>query len=178
MHAHQEDEYPWLAAEKRVLAELLERNVPIFGVCLGAQLLAEAAGVPSRRSTVPEIGWYEVELTAAGRDDPVMGPLAPSFDAFGWHSYECPLPPGAVALAGSETCLQAFRIGELAWGIQFHAEVAAVDAESWIRHFSTDPDAVAAGIDPVALWSETAPKLAAWNQLGRDLATRFAQAVA
>ncbi|HEX6117652.1 MAG TPA: type 1 glutamine amidotransferase [Solirubrobacterales bacterium] len=173
MHADQEDEHPWLAAEKRLLADLLERGVPLFGVCLGAQLLGEAAGVPARRSTVPEIGWFEVEVTAAGRRDPVMGPLAPSFEAFGWHSYECPLPPGAVPLAGSETCLQAFRIGATAWGIQFHAEVSAADAESWIRHYDTDPDAVAAGIDPQTLWSETRPRLERWNRLGRDIASRF-----
>ena len=173
MHADQEGEHPWIAAEKALLADLLERGVALMGVCLGAQLLAEAGGVAVRRSTVPEIGWYEVEVTEAGRDDPLMGPLAPSFEAFGWHSYECPLPPDAVPLAGSETCLQAFRIGERAWGIQFHAEVSAADAESWIRHFEADPDAVAAGIDPEALWAQTAPRIDAWNQLGRDLATRF-----
>ena len=96
MHPDQEPEHPWLAPEKALLADLLAREVPLFGVCLGAQILAEAAGVATRRSTVPEIGWYEVELTSAGRDDPVMSPLAPSFEAFGWHSYECPLPPDAV----------------------------------------------------------------------------------
>jgi GMP synthase-like glutamine amidotransferase len=173
MHVDQEDEHPWLAREKSLLAGLIERGTPLFGVCLGAQLLAEAAGVRARRSTVPEIGWFEVELTAAGRDDPVMGHLAPAFTAFGWHSYECPLPPGAVPLAGSETCLQAFRIGDRAWGIQFHAEVSTQDAESWIRHYDTDPDAVAAGIDPAELWAESEPRLPAWNDLGRSLATRF-----
>lgn len=173
MHPVQEDEYPWLATEKALLADLLEGGTPLLGVCLGAQLLADAAGVVPRRSSAPEIGWYEVEVTAAGREDPVIGPLAPSFTAFEWHSYECPLPPGAVPLAGSETCLQAFRIGTSAWAIQFHAEVSAADTEYWIRHYGTDPDAVAMGIDAEALWSETAPRLDAWNQLGRDLATRF-----
>ena len=162
-----------MVPEKALLADLLAREVPLFGVCLGAQILAEAAGVTTRRSTVPEIGWYEVELTPEGRDDPVLGPLAPSFEAFGWHSYECPLPPDAVALAGSETCLQAFRIGDRAWGIQFHAEVSKADAESWIRHYDTDPDAITAGIDPDELMSESTPKLEAWNDLGREMATRF-----
>jgi GMP synthase (glutamine-hydrolysing) len=176
MHVDQEDAHPWLAEEKRLLADLLEGEVAIFGVCLGAELLAEAAGVAARRSTVPEIGWYEVELTRSGREDPVIGPLAPRFEAFGWHSYECPLPPGATPLAGSETCLQAFRIGERAWGIQFHAEVSSADAQSWIRHYTVDPDAVAAGVDAETLWSQTAPRLKAWNQLGHDLATRFTEA--
>lgn len=173
MHADQEDAHPWLAEEKRLLARLLERELPLFGVCLGAQLLGEAAGSPARRSTVPEIGWFGVSLTEAGAADPVLGPLAPEFEAFGWHSYEVPLPPGATPLAGSETCLQAFRLGRRAWGIQFHAEVSPADAEHWIRHYDTDPDAVAAGIDPHALWAETNPKLPAWNKLGQELAQRF-----
>jgi GMP synthase (glutamine-hydrolysing) len=151
--------------------------VPLFAVCLGAQLLSEAAAAPPRRSSAPEIGWYEVELTRQGRDDPVMGPLAPAFTAFEWHSYECPLPAGAVPLAGSEMCLQAFRLGERAWAIQFHAEVSSADARSWIRDYDTDPDAVAAGIDPGKLWSESEPRLPAWNDLGKGLATRFLKAL-
>jgi GMP synthase (glutamine-hydrolysing) len=177
MHVDQEDEHPWLVTEKKLLVDLLEREVPLLAVCLGAQLLGEAAGAPARRSTAPEIGWYDVELTREGREDPVMGPLAPAFIAFEWHSYECPLPPGAVPLAGSEMCLQAFRIGDRAWAIQFHAEVSAADAESWIRHYSVDPDAVRIGIDPKRLWAESKPRLAAWNELGRGLATRFLAAL-
>ena len=177
MHVDQEGEHPWLVDEKRLIARLLEADRPLFGVCLGAQLLGEAAGSPARRSTVPEIGWFGVSITDTGSTDPVLGPLAPEFEAFGWHSYEVPLPPGAVPLAGSETCLQAFRLGDRAWGIQFHAEVSAADAEYWIRNYDTDPDAVAAGIDPEALWSETEPRLERWNSLGRTLATRFLQTV-
>jgi GMP synthase-like glutamine amidotransferase len=177
MHVDQEVEHPWLAAEKALLADLLAEGVPLFGVCLGAQLLAEAAGTKPRRSTAPEIGFIEIELTAAGREDSVIGGLPPVFPAFAWHSYECPLPAGSIPLAGSEMCLQAFRIGDRAWGIQFHAEVSASDAESWIRHYEVDPDAVAAGIDPDELWAEVEPRLPAWNQLGRDLATRFIQSV-
>jgi GMP synthase (glutamine-hydrolysing) len=177
MHADQEDAHPWLAEEKALLARLLDAGTPIFGVCLGAQLLGEAAGAAARRSTVPEIGWFGVSVTASGADDPILGPLAPEFEAFGWHSYEVPLPPGATPLAGSETCLQAFRVGDHAWGIQFHAEVSASDAEHWIRHYDTDPDAIAAGIDPEALWSETQPRLKAWNTLGREMSQRFIETI-
>ena len=61
------------------------------------QLLAEAAGAPPRRASEPEIGWHEVELTAEGDGDPLLGPLAPRFEAFQWHSYEFPLPAGRDA---------------------------------------------------------------------------------
>ena len=64
MHADQDDEHSWLAEEKALLADLLERRVPLLGVCLGAQLLAEAAGAPARRAREPEIGWYGVDGAA------------------------------------------------------------------------------------------------------------------
>src|SRR5919197_5772330 len=129
MNVDEEEEHPWLRGEKELLGELLHRGTPLLGACLGTQLLAEAAGAKPRRASEPEIGWHQVEVTAAGAEDPLIGPLAPRFTAFQWHSYEAPLPPDAVALAHSPVCLQAYRVGETAWGIQFHAEVTAADAE-------------------------------------------------
>jgi GMP synthase-like glutamine amidotransferase len=147
--------------------------VPLLGLCLGGQLLAAAAGAQARRASRPEIGWHRVEVTAEGEDDPLLGPLAPSFEAFQWHSYEFPLPPGAVALAHSEVCLQACRLGERAWALQFHPEVSAADARHWIEDFRADPDAVLIGIDPAALGPETEQKIGAFNQLGRELCSRW-----
>lgn len=176
-HPDQDSEHRWMPREKRLLAELLERGLPLLGACLGSQLLAAAAGAPPRRASAPEIGWYEVEVTEEGRDDPVIGPLAPSFTAFQWHSYETPLPPGAVALARSPVCLQAYRLGELCWGIQFHAEVTEADARKWTDEYGEDPDAVAIGVDPARLHAETDRMIGAWNRLGRELCGRFLEAV-
>jgi GMP synthase (glutamine-hydrolysing) len=159
--------------ERGLLGRLIEGRVPLMGLCLGGQMVAAAAGAVPRRAARPEIGWHQVELTEAGRDDPVVGPLAPSFEAFQWHSYEFPLPPGAVTLARSETSLQACRIGEVAWAIQFHPEVSAADALRWTEDYETDPDAVRIGIDPTALAIETEAKIDAFNQLGRDLCRRW-----
>ncbi len=177
-HPDQDSGRPWMGPEKELLRELLRAEVPLLGACLGSQLLGEAAGSQPRRASEPEIGWVEVELTAEGREDPVLGPLAPSFAAFEWHSYEVPLPPGAVALARSAVCLQAWRAGEVAWGIQFHAEVSAGDAESWIASYDVDSDAVRIGIDPAQLLAETRPRLEEWNRLGRELCGRFLDVVA
>lgn len=177
-HPDQEDEHPWLAPAKRSLGELLEAEVPLLGVCLGAQLLALAAGGGTRRMRRPEIGWERVELSEAGAADPLLAPLAPSFEAFEWHSYECVPPAAALPLAHSaDGCLQAFAIGN-ARAIQFHAEVSAADADAWIVDYRSDPDAVRIGLDPEALRAETAAKIGAFNELGRGLCRRWLDAVA
>jgi GMP synthase (glutamine-hydrolysing) len=173
MHVDQEELHPWLREEKALLATLLDHGVPLLGVCLGAQLLAEAAGAPARRAREPEIGWRRVTLTAEGARDPLLAPLAPGFEAFQWHSYEFPLPPGGTALAWSDVCLQAYRLNDLVWGIQFHAEVSAGDAERWIDDYRSDPDAVRVGLDEAELRARTRRSIAAWNELGRGLCERF-----
>jgi GMP synthase-like glutamine amidotransferase len=171
MHADEEGDHGWLAPEKALLAELLERGVPLLGVCLGSQLLVEAAGGRARRASAPEIGWHRVEVTDA--EDPLVGPLAPGFVAFQWHSYECVPPPGAEVVATSPVCVQAYRLGDAAWGIQFHAEVSAVDAAAWIDDYRSDPDAIRIGVDPAALGPQTAERAPAWNEVGRALCDRF-----
>jgi GMP synthase-like glutamine amidotransferase len=177
-HPNQLEEHPWLAQEKIVLGELLDRRVPLLGVCLGSELVAEAAGASPQRAASPEIGWYEVETTDEAARDPLLAPLAPAFTALEWHSYETSLPPGAVPLARSAGCLQAFRVGEHAWGIQFHAEVTLADFDAWLDDYRSDSDAVAAGLDPERLRSQTRAAIADWNQLGRELCGRFLAAAA
>ena len=176
MHPDQQGSHPWLAQEKLLLRELLDSGTPLLGVCLGAQLLADAAGAPARRAEEPEIGWIEVELTASGARDPLLSPLPPRFGAFAWHSYICPLPPGATALARSAACLQAFRAAERAWGIQFHAEVTREDAEGWIEDFRSDPDALELQLDWQQLRAQTRASIDAWNELGRGICRRFLDA--
>lgn len=176
MHVDHEERHPWLGDVKALLGDLLGRGVPILGVCLGAQLLAEAAGAQPRRARRPEIGWHEVELSAEGERDPVIGSLPSRFVAFQWHSYEFPLPPGATALARSPVCLQTFRAGN-ALGIQFHAEVSAADAEAWIDDYRSDEDAVRIGVDPDALRRETRAAIGKWSEAGRVLCGRFLDSV-
>lgn len=176
MNVDEEERHGWIAEEKALLRELLEREVPLLGLCLGGQLLAAAAGAEPRRASRPEIGWHRVDVTAEGEDDPLLGPLAPSFEAFQWHSYEFPLPPGAVPLAYSQVCLQAARLGERAWALQFHPEVSAADAHHWIEDYRADPDAVRIGVDPAVLGAETVRKISAFNQLGQELCQQWLRA--
>jgi GMP synthase-like glutamine amidotransferase len=178
MHADQESGHAWLAAEKALLRELLADETPLLAVCLGAQLLAEAAGGEAVRAPEPEIGWFEVEVTPEGAVDPLLAALAPTFEAFEWHSYECRLPADAVVLARTPVCVQAYRVGPSAWAIQFHAEVSAADAAHWVDDYRSDEDAVRIGVDPGALRAETESKIEAFNQLGRDLCGRWLAAIA
>jgi len=175
MHADQEDLHPWLRDEKELLADLVAARKPLMCVCLGAQLLADATGGAVCRARQPEIGWHEVELSDAGKGDPVLGCLPRRFTAFGWHSYETTLPPGAVELARNSLCLQAFRFGEHAWAIQFHAEVSAEDLTAWIESYTTDPDAIRIGLDPRSLAAESAGKIKEWNRTGRALCAGFCE---
>jgi GMP synthase (glutamine-hydrolysing) len=171
MHPDQEAAYPWLAREKSLLRELLELEVPLLGVCLGAELVAAAAGGQTRRAASPEIGWYQVKTTDEAERDPLLGPLRSGFEALEWHSYEVTVPEGTAPLARSATCLQAYRVGTSAWGIQFHAEVTLADFEAWLDDYRSDPDAVA--LDAEDLRSRTRAAITAWNGLGRELCARF-----
>ena len=173
MHLDQNDEHQWLDPEKAFLRDALERGVPILGVCLGSQLLAEAAGATPYRSEEPEIGWYEVEVTGTGASDPVIGPLAPAFEAFVWHHYVAPLPPGAVELARTPTCVQAFRIeGKPAWGLQFHAEVTRENLLGWLDEWENS-EAAETSLDPEQLRAESELRIEDLNELGRGIAERF-----
>ena len=174
MNVDEEDRHPWLREEKLFLRELLERGTPMVGVCLGSQLVAEAAGGEVRRAARPEIGWHEIELTPEGAADPLLGVLPERFDSFQYHHYEWLTPPGGVTLARSANGHQAFRLGERpVWGLQFHPEVTEPDLGSWLDDWRNDPGAVATGLDPEAIRSESAAKIGAWNDTGRALAERF-----
>ena len=169
MHPDEEERHGWLRPELRYLERQLEHGTPMLGVCLGSQLIARAAGARVFRSDEPEVGWLPVEVTAAA-SDPVASALPPRFDAFQWHHYTHDLPAGAVELARSDVCLQAYRLGR-AWGVQFHPEVREEQVESWLAE---DPDDVA---DPAGLRAETRERIAGWNELGRRLCTAFLAAV-
>jgi GMP synthase (glutamine-hydrolysing) len=169
MHVDQESRHSWLRDEDALLRDLAAHEAPMLGVCLGAQLIAKALGARVGAMPAPQIGWFDVEQTREAADDPVFGGLPRRFSSFQWHSYEFELPPNAVPLASDSACLQAYRAGENAWGIQFHAEVTKESVDDWFRS-SKPPDAP---LDLAALQHETEQKIAAWNELGRRLCGAF-----
>jgi GMP synthase-like glutamine amidotransferase len=174
MHVDQEDGHEWLAAEKQLLRSLLGLGTPALGVCLGAQLLAEVAGGEARRMAQPEIGWTLVELTGQAAADPVLAPLPARFEAFQWHSYQASPPGGALSLARSEACVQAFSLAAAPWwGIQFHAEATRETIAGWIAGYRSDDDAVRAEPNWEALLRQTDQKIARWKEIGVGICTRF-----
>jgi GMP synthase (glutamine-hydrolysing) len=170
MHADQDDHHPWLQEENLFLRRLLDRHTPAFGVCLGAQLLAKAAHAPVGPAPEPEIGWHTVELTPEAEDDPIFSRLPERFEAFQWHYYTYGLPAGAVELARSPVCTQAFRLGDSVWGIQFHAEVTGAQVAGWLAEDEEIP------VDRATLARETRERMDEWNELGRQLCGAFVEA--
>jgi GMP synthase-like glutamine amidotransferase len=169
MHADQEDEHSWLRDEDALIRRVIELETPLFGVCLGGQLLAKATDAWIGPASRPEIGWFPLELTDDAADDPLFAGLPRSFDAFQWHYYAFGVPDGAVELARNDVCSQAFRLGERAWAVQFHPEVTLAQVEGWID----DPDDPCP--DPERLRAETRQRIGAWNDLGRAMADAFVE---
>jgi GMP synthase (glutamine-hydrolysing) len=167
-HPDQDDRFAWLASEEDFLQEALAEKVPVFGVCLGAQMLARAAGARVGPASAPEIGWLDVALTPDGADDAVLGVLPPQATLFQWHHYTFDVPPGGIELARSPVCPQAFRLEGPAWGIQFHAEVTLPMLTAWSEE---DPDDLP--MPAQVLRSESERRIARSNQLGRALADAF-----
>jgi GMP synthase (glutamine-hydrolysing) len=168
MHPDEDARHPWLAGEAEFLRRALAAEVPLLGVCLGAQLIARAAGSWVGPAETPEVGWLPVELTPAGRDDPVLGALTSPVDAFQWHFYTYAVPAGGVELAVSPACTQAFGLGGHVWGIQFHAEVTRSMIETWIAE-----DVAELPLPPEELLGATAERIDDWNDVGRALCTAF-----
>ncbi len=170
MHADQDDHHPWLQEEDFFLQRLLDLHTPVLGICLGAQLVAKAAHAPVYPLEEAEVGWFAVELTDAGTDDPVLGRLPRRFDAFQWHYYTHGVPAGAVELARNRVCTQAFRLGDNAWGVQFHPEVTLQQVQGWVAEEEVLP------VDPATLLAETGERIEVWNTLGRELCAGFVDA--
>jgi GMP synthase (glutamine-hydrolysing) len=172
MHPDQDDHFHWLAHEERFLKDVLDAHVPVFGVCLGAQMVARAAGARVGPAREAEIGWHEVSLTPAGEADVVLGALPRSATVFQWHHYTFDVPPGGEELARSEVCTQAFRLGDRpAWGIQFHAEVTLPMVTAWAEE--------APGELPMSvseLRAESERVIATSNAQGRALAAELLRA--
>ncbi len=137
--------HPHLTAEMDLLADCVDADVPVLGVCLGSQLLAAALGADVRASGSLELGWLPVQHLAAAADDPLLRPLPDPFAALHWHGDVLDLPSGGVPLACSDaTPLQAFRVGDRAYGLLFHLEAEPTQVAAMATAFSDEVAAAGA----------------------------------
>jgi GMP synthase (glutamine-hydrolysing) len=144
MGAYEEDRHPWLRDEKRFLGAATDAGIPVLGMCLGCQLLADALGGAAYPAEVPELGLLRVELTEAGRHDAVLRHLTERVPV--WHGDTWDLPPGGELLASTERHPHAFRVGS-SIGIQSHPEATPYIVARWIAGHQGD-DLVRTGTDP------------------------------
>ena len=134
MNVYEEETYPFLAEETRVIDNALTEGLPVIGFCLGAQLMAKAMGAVVVKGPEKEIGWYPVQLTEQGREDPLLKSFPDKFIVFQWHGDTFELPENAVRLVISDGYFnQAMRIGSVSYGFQFHFEITRDMIAEWLK---------------------------------------------
>ena len=178
MSATSDRGFPSRAAELGLLSDALARGRPTLGVCLGAQLLALAAGgTVSPGEAGPEIGWAPVVLAGAAGDDPLLAGLPDRLTVLHWHGDTFELPSATVLLASNPRYEnQAFRTGDRAWGLQFHIEIDARAVAAFLDAFGAD--AAAAGTSATAIAADAPAMLQALGPLRHEILGRFAALVA
>jgi GMP synthase (glutamine-hydrolysing) len=134
MSANDEEQYPFLRWEKRIIRAAIDEAVPTLGVCLGAQLIAATLGAAVYPGPIREFGWYPITVTPHGQVDSLLGYLPENATVFQWHSEGFGLPPGAIRLASSVNYEnQAFRLGKNIYALQFHLEVTPRMIDHWVN---------------------------------------------
>jgi len=177
MSASGDEGFPSRAAELELMADALTQDVPVLGVCLGAQLLALAAGGRVYRGARgPEIGWIPVQLTDESQSDLLLAGLQSPLWVLHWHGDTFDLPPSSIPLARSDLYPnQAFRVGDSAWGLQFHLEVDGDALAAFMGSFGDD--ACAEGVPPEAIWDPAPSCLMSLEPVSRSVFGRFATLV-
>lgn len=134
MNIGQEESYPHLEKEKLLIRQAHNAQIPILGICLGAQLIAAAMGAKVFLAAEKEVGWRQLSLTSLGKNDPVVNAFANFSDVFQWHECTFELPHSAdLLVTGEKIANQGFRVGKYTYGFQFHLEANRPLIERWLN---------------------------------------------
>ena len=174
MNVYEEDKYPFLKDEDKLIKEAIKKEIPTLGICLGAQLIAKAAGAKVSKNKVKEIGCYKVNLTEAGKNDPVFKGLGESFDVFQWHGDTFGIPENGNLLATAELCTnQALRVGKYIYGLQFHMEVTDKMIYEWINSYDEELQSLKGVIDVEKIRKDTTSKFSSYKDRALTFCNNF-----
>ncbi len=174
MGVYEEDVYPFIKDELKLIESALKDSTPTLGVCLGSQLLAKAAGARVYKGKKKEIGWYDVALTKEGLSDGLLLGLPNTMRVFQWHGDTFDVPVGAVNLASSaDFPNQLIKVGRAAYGVQFHLEVTEAMIKDWIEVNSGELKSLKGEIDPEGILKETPGHIVGLHRHGAAFAKRF-----
>ena len=171
----EEDKHAWMSHERKIMKWALDTETPLLGLCFGSQLLASAAGGRIYKAETGEFAWTKVDMLPEAANDPVIGTLGETVDAFQFHYDNIELPKNAVLLGESNGTIEAFRVGSSAWATQFHPEVGLSQQLAWL---STYRGAfIREGIDINEQIAKSHELAASYRKQAWDLSEAFAKQV-
>jgi GMP synthase (glutamine-hydrolysing) len=174
MAAYEQSKYPFLATETVLIERAIAAGRPVLGICLGAQLIAQALGARVYAGEKREVGWLPVTITEDGNDDPCFAGTGPTLNVFQMHGDTWELPPDAHNLARSSLYeQQAFSYSEVVYGLQFHIEFT----DTMITRLATEPESksfiAGAGVDPQKLIAESPGHVRSLGDVVQRVFTRY-----
>ncbi len=174
MNVDETEKHPFLLDEGRLIKDALNNEVPLLGLCLGAQLIAKTAGANVYAGNRKEIGWHSVSLTDDGCENSLFAGFEKDVSVFQWHGDTFDIPTGAKRLAKSDLFPnQAFAIGKKAIGLQFHLEVTEDAVYRWMDEYQEELDSLNDYIDAVKIRKETPERIESLTVLAKRFYSNF-----
>jgi GMP synthase (glutamine-hydrolysing) len=180
MGVYDTDKYPHLSLETKLIEHAAKEEMPVLGICLGAQLIASALGARVYPNGIKEIGWYDLTPTLDARDDPLFRHIERTEKVFQWHGDTFDLPRGGVHLASSPLCAnQAFRYRRQIYALQFHLEIDVPTIDTWLNVLENRREIanLNGAIDPKIIRDETPHRIERLTELSHRVFGEFIKLV-
>ncbi len=178
MGVYESDKYPFIENEIDLVKKARSTGLPVIGICLGSQIIAQSLGGRVYKGGKKEVGWYNITFSDEIRNDPVFSPLSDkqnkSLRVFQWHGDTFDLPDGASLLASSALYKnQAFRIDKNIYGLQFHIEVKESDINAWIKEYKSEVESLKPSFDIKTTLADTRIYIDNLNRISAQVFKRF-----